>query len=177
MVAHLLRAQLGCSRHRGHSAAALRVSIMIRCSKRRVAGNSVGADTAIANLQRQQRLSTGGRRRKSSASVSRPVGMLAAYGTLSRSLVVHHHDLMQANAVSQRAAWVLVPRPLNIRVSDAVSAHFAPRPGGAPVLGTTGVLAASGTPSSSFARYSRCSKRCVAGNSVSVDAAVAVCSV
>ena len=32
---------------------------------------------------------------------------------------MYDHDQMQANAVSQRAAWVLVPRPLNYRVSDA----------------------------------------------------------
>ena len=93
----------------------------------------------------------GGRRRKSSASVSWPVGMLAAYGTRSRSLVVHHHGQMQANAVSQRAAWVLVPRPLNYRLSDAASTRVAPRHGGAPVSGAYWMYEASRTLSRSLA--------------------------
>ena len=84
-----------------------------------VTESCVGADAAVANLQREQCLSMGGRRRKSSASVLRPVGVLAAYGTLSKSLVVHHHDQMQANAVWQRAAWVLVPRSLIYSASNA----------------------------------------------------------
>ena len=32
---------------------------------------------------------------------------------------MYHHDQMHANAVSQRAAWVLVPRPLSYSASDA----------------------------------------------------------
>jgi hypothetical protein len=69
-------------------------------------------------------------------------------------MLVYHHDQMQANAVSQRAAWVLVPRPLNCRLSDAVSTHVAPRNGGAPVSGANWVHDASGTLSSSCAlRY------------------------
>ena len=43
---------------------------------------------------------------------------------------MHHHGQMQANAVSQRAAWVLVPRPLNYRLGDAASTRVAPRNGG-----------------------------------------------
>jgi hypothetical protein len=89
-------------------------------------------------------LSMGGWNRKSSASVSAPVGMLAAYGTLSRSLAVYHHDQMQANAVSQRAAWVLLPRPLNYRLSDAASTHVAPGNGGASVSGVVVVYEARG---------------------------------
>jgi len=53
---------------------------------------------------------------------------------------------MQANAVSQRAAWVLVLRPLlplNYRLSDAVSAHVAPRNGGASVSGANWMYEAS----------------------------------
>ena len=88
---------------------------------------------------------------KSSAPVSGPTGVLVTHGTLSRSLLVYHHDQMQANAVSQRAAWVLVPRPLNYRLSDAVSAHVAPRNGGAPELGAAWLHEASETLSSSFA--------------------------
>ena len=57
--------------------------------------------------------------RKSSASVLAAAGMFAAYGILSRSLALSHHARMQANAVSQRAAWVLLPRPLICSVSDA----------------------------------------------------------
>jgi len=78
-----------------------------------VAESCVCADAAVANLQRQQCLSMGSRRRKSSAAVSGPAGVLAACGTVSRSLAMNHHDQMHANAVSQRIAWVLVPRPLN----------------------------------------------------------------
>ena len=113
-----------------------------------VAQSSSGA---VANLQREQCLSMGGRRRKSSASISEQIGVLATYGTLSRSMLVYHHDQMQANAVSQRAVWVLVPRPLNYRLSDAVSAHVAPRNGGASVSAANGVHEASETLSSSFA--------------------------
>ena len=113
-----------------------------------VAQSSSGA---VANLQREQCLSMGGRRRKSSASISEQIGVLATYGTLSRSMLVYHHDQMQANAVSQRAVWVLVPRPLNYRLSDAVSAHVAPRNGGASVSAANGVHEASEALSSSFA--------------------------
>ena len=116
-----------------------------------VAESFTGADALVANLQRQQCLSIGSRRRKTSASVSGPAGMLAAHGTLSRSLAVYHRDQMQANAVSQRAAWVLLPRPLNYRLSDAASTHVAPGNGGASVSGVVVVYEASGTLSSSFA--------------------------
>ena len=32
---------------------------------------------------------------------------------------MNHYDQMHANAVSQRAAWVLMPRPLSYSMSDA----------------------------------------------------------
>ena len=48
---------------------------------------------------------------------------------------MRHHAWMQANAVSQRAAWVLLPRPLNYRLSDAVSMGGRRRNGGASVSG------------------------------------------
>ena len=51
---------------------------------------------------------------------------------------------------AQRAAWVLLPQPLSYRVSDAVSAHVAPRKGGASVLAAAGVLGASETLAASF---------------------------
>ena len=70
-----------------------------------VTESSVGAGAAVANLQREQCLPVGGRRRKCSAFVSAAARVLAAYGALSRSLLVYHHDQMQANAVSQSAAW------------------------------------------------------------------------
>jgi len=57
---------------------------------------------------------------------------------------------MQANAVSQRAAWVLVPRPLNYRVSDAVSMGGRRRKSSASVSGADRVHEASETQSSSF---------------------------
>ena len=112
----------------------------------------VGADAAVANLQREQCLSMGGRRRKSSAPVSGPRVVLATYGTLSRSLLVYHHDQMQANAVSQSAArcW---SRGRRLLLSDAVLAHASRRNGGAPVSGTSGVFAACGALSRSLAMY------------------------
>ena len=66
---------------------------------------------------------------------------------------MYHRDQMLANAVSQRAAWVLVLQPLKYRLSDAASAHDAPRNGGASVSGadTCRVHDASETLSSSFA--------------------------
>jgi len=63
---------------------------------------------------------------------------------------VYYHDQMQANVVSQRAAWVLMPRPLNYRVSDAVSMGGQRRNGGASVSAADGVHEASETLSSSF---------------------------
>ena len=64
---------------------------------------------------------------------------------------MRHHAWMQANAVSQRAAWVLVPRPLNYRLSDAVSMGGRRRNGGASVSGADWVHKAPGTLSSSLA--------------------------
>ena len=64
---------------------------------------------------------------------------------------MYHHAWMQANAVSQRAAWVLVARPLNYRLSDAVSTHVAPGNGGASDSAAHGAHEASETPSSSLA--------------------------
>jgi hypothetical protein len=62
---------------------------------------------------------------------------------------------MLANAVSQRAAWVLVLQPLKYRLSDAASAHDAPRNGGASVSGAAGVFEAHGALSKSLAMYHR----------------------
>ena len=64
--------------------------------------------------------------------------MHGALKILSRSFVLRHRAWMQADAVSQRAVRVLVPRPLNCRVSDAVSMHVAARNGGASVRGQKG---------------------------------------
>ena len=47
---------------------------------------------------------------------------------------------------------MLVPRPLNYRLSDAVSAHVAPRNGGASVSGANWMHEASGAVSRSLAR-------------------------
>ena len=46
---------------------------------------------------------------------------------------------------------MLVPRPMNYRLSNAVSTHVAPRNGGASVSAADGVYEASETLSSSFA--------------------------
>ena len=78
--------------------------------------------------------------------------MLAAYGTLSRSLLVYHRDQMQANAVSQRAAWVLVLRSLSYRVSNAAPMGGRRRNGGTSVSAADGVHEASETLSGSFAQ-------------------------
>ena len=59
---------------------------------------------------------------------------------------------MLANAVSQRAAWVLVPRPLMYRLSDAVSMGGRRRNGGTSVSAADGVQEASQTLSGSFAQ-------------------------
>ena len=61
----------------------------------------------------------GGRRRKCSAFVLAAARVLAAYGALSRSFALWHRAWLHANAVSQRAAWVLVPRSLIYSVSNA----------------------------------------------------------
>jgi hypothetical protein len=66
-------------------------------------------------------------------------------------LLVYHHDQMQANAVSQRAAWVLVPRPLNYRLSNAESMGGRRRNGGTSVSAADGSQEASETLSGSFA--------------------------
>ena len=89
--------------------------------------------------------------RNGGASVSEANWAQKAPGTLSSSISLRHHAWMQADAVSQRAAWVLVPRPLNCRLSDAVSTHVAPRNGGASVSGANWVHEASETLSSSLA--------------------------
>ena len=111
----------------------------------------MGAGAAVAELLRERCLSMGGRRRKSSASVLGADGVLEASETLRSSFALRHRDQMQANAVSQRAAWVLLPRPLNCRVSDAVLARVAPRNGGASVSAADGSQEASETLSGSFA--------------------------
>jgi hypothetical protein len=71
---------------------------------------------------------------------------------------------------------VLVPQPLNHRVSDTVSAHVAPRSGGVWVSGVVVVHEASEIPSRSFARWHRAldaGKCCVTGSCVNAGAAAA----
>jgi hypothetical protein len=89
--------------------------------------------------------------RNGGASVSGASWMHEASGTVSRCFALRHHAWMQANAVSQRAAWVLVPRPLNYRLSDAVSMGGRRRNGGASVSGANWMHEASGTVSRCFA--------------------------
>ena len=77
--------------------------------------------------------------RNGSVSISGTDGMFVAYGTLSRSFVLRHRAQMLANAVSRRAAWVLlVLQPMNYRLSDTVSTHVMPRNDGASVSGAAG---------------------------------------
>ena len=111
----------------------------------------MGAGAAAAELSLERCCIDGRAAQKSSAPVSGPTGVLVTHGTLSRSLLVYHHDQMQANAVSQRAAWVLVPRPLNYRLSNAESMGGRRRNGGASVSAADGVHEASETLSGSFA--------------------------
>ena len=90
--------------------------------------------------------------RNGGASVSGAAGVFEAHGALSKSLAMYHRDQMLANAVSQRAAWVLVLQPLKYRLSDAASAHDAPRNGGASVSGAAGVFEAHGAHSAGALR-------------------------
>ena len=94
----------------------------------------------------------GGRCRNGGTSVSQASWMYEASEILSSSLAMRHHAWMQANAVSQRAAWVLLPRPLNYRLSDAVSMGGRRRNGGASVSGANWMHEASGAVSRSLAR-------------------------
>ena len=88
--------------------------------------------------------------RNDGASVSGAYWAYEVSEALSSSFTLRHRAWMQANAVSQRAAWVLVPRPLNYRLSDALWTRVAPRNGGVSVSGVVVVYEASGTLGSSF---------------------------
>ena len=57
--------------------------------------------------------------RNSGASVSGPAGAHEASGTFSSSFALRHRAWVLGNAVSQRAARMLVPQPQNCRLSDA----------------------------------------------------------
>ena len=89
--------------------------------------------------------------RNGGASVSGTNRGHEASEALSSSFALWHHDQMQANAVSQRAAWVLVPRPLNCRLSDAVSMGGGRKNAGASVSGAYWVHEAPQTLSSCLA--------------------------
>jgi hypothetical protein len=93
------------------------------------------------NCRLSDAVSMGGGRKNGGASVSGAYWVHEAPETISSCLALQHHDQMQADAVSQRAARVLVPRPLTYHVSDAVSMHVARRNGGASVSGAVGVPA------------------------------------
>ena len=79
-------------------------------------------------------VSMGGRRRNGGAPVSGLYGVHEAAGTLSSSFALRNHAWVLANAVSRRAAWVLVLRSLNYGVSDVVSAHVAAKVSGTSAL-------------------------------------------
>jgi len=103
-----------------------------------VAGSSVGRALLALSYSVSDAVSAPASCRNSGASVSDATVMLEAPGTRSSSFAQRHHARMLANAVSQRAAWVLTLRTLTCSVSDAVSAHAARRNSGAPVLGQLG---------------------------------------
>ena len=139
-AAHLFWRQLGCLQRTGHCAAALRFGIVPGCWQA-LCQSCVGAVPRPLNYRVSDAVSTHVAPRNDGASVSAADRVHEASETLSSSLALRHHDQMQADAVSQRAVRVLVPRPLTYHVSDAVSMHVARRNGGAPVSGATGVRA------------------------------------
>ena len=107
--------------------------------KRCIAESSVDAGAAVAHLQREQ-CCIGTRCGAPVPGVTG--GVHEAPETLSsRSFALRHHEQMLANAVSQRAVWMLMPRSLNYRLSDAVVTHVAPRNGGISVSGADGMFA------------------------------------
>ena len=115
--------------------------------KRCIAESSVDAGAAVAHLQREQ-CCIGTR---CGAPVPGVTGVHEAPETLSsRSFALRHHEQMLANAVSQRAVWVLVLRSLNYRLSNAVPMGGWRKNGGASVSGADRVHESSETLSSSF---------------------------
>ena len=106
----------------------------------------------LLNCRLSDAVSTHVAPRNGGASVSGANWVHGAPGALSSSSsTLRHRAWMQASAVLLRAAWVLVPRPLNCRLSNAVSTHVAPGNGGASDSAAHGAHEASETPSSSLA--------------------------
>ena len=104
------------------------------------------------NYRLSDALSTRVAPRNGGVSVSGVVVVYEASGTLGSSSALRHRAWMLANAVSQRAAWVLVLRSLSYRVSTAAPMGGRRRNGGASVSGADGVHEASETLSNSFAQ-------------------------
>ena len=121
---------------------------MPRCWQMLCHGEQQGVGATDADYSVSIAVSPRATRRKCSAT-----WVFAAYETLSSRCALRHHDRIQANAVSQRAARVLMLRSLNYRLRDAVSMGRRRRNGpngGASVSGADGVHEASETLSSSF---------------------------
>ena len=94
---------------------------MPRCLQMLCHGEQQGVGATDADYSVSNAVSPRATRRKCSASVSAATWAFAAYETLSSRCALRHHDRIQANAVSQRAARVLMLRSLNHRLRDAVS--------------------------------------------------------
>ena len=108
------------------------------------------ADAVGANLQREPCLSMGGRRRKSSASVSGPVGVLTTYRTLSRSLLVYHHARCWQVPCHRGQRGGAEAAVAELPCEQCLSMGGRRRNGGASVSGANGVHEAPGTLNSSF---------------------------
>jgi hypothetical protein len=147
-AAHSFRRESGCLQRLRQSVAARRCGVHARVLAIAV---MQGAAWVLALQALSYSVSDATRRRKCIASVSVATGMHEASETLSRSFALRHHNQMQANAVPQRAAWVLVLRPLNYRASDAVPMGGRRRNSGASVSGTNWAHGASETLSRSLA--------------------------
>ena len=78
------------------------------------------------NYRLSDALSTRVAPRNGGVSVSGVVVVYEAAETLGSSSALRHRAWMLANAVSQRAAWVLVLRPQSYSVSDADSRTLRP---------------------------------------------------
>jgi hypothetical protein len=86
------------------------------------------------------RMGTNAPLRYCSAPISAATWVLAAFETLGSSSAPWDRCPGAGNCCGAESSVGQAPRPLNYRLSDAVSAHVAARNGGAPVLGAKGCL-------------------------------------
>ena len=108
--AHMFWRQVGCLQRMGYCAAAFRCGVMLGCKC------SLGVGAAAAECRLRDAVSTHVAPRNGGAPVLGAAGAHEASQTPSSSLALWHHSQMQANAVSQRAAWVqLIAAGANLR--------------------------------------------------------------